>query len=165
MKKWIIIILCLLAFTLFFIWNKTTFIDPLGIVHSYKTEWEINLPVPEKMEEVWKSEASFHGDGEWFNVFQYSKPKISIGDSGMIVLSTDNVDEAKNKIDHFITTTITMYQLQGNEEEVNEAFAHYPIEPQVGDFYFYREKNSGFDYFIALFKQGENKLYTFEWHQ
>lgn len=165
MKKWIIIILFLLAVTLFFIWNKTTLINPLGIVHSYKTEWGIKLPVPEKREEVWRSQASFQGDGEWFNVFQYATPKISIVDSGMIALSTDNVEEAKKKIDHFITTTITMYQFQGNEEQVKEAFAHYPIEPQIGDFYFYKEKNGGFDYFIALFKQDENKLYTFEWHQ
>ena len=158
--------LCLLVVILFFIWNKTALINPLGIVHSYKTEWGINVPMPEKREEVWKSEASFHGDGEWVNIFQYSKQKISIKDSGMIALSTDNVDKVKNKIEHFITTTIAMYQLQGKDiEQVKKAFAYCSINPQVGDFYFYRENNGGLDYFIALFIQDENKLYTFEWHQ
>lgn len=166
MKKLAIIMLCLLVVILFFIWNKTALINPLGIIYSYKTEWGINVPMPEKREEVWQSEASFHGDGEWVNIFQYSKQKISIEDSGMIALSTDNVDEAKNKIEHFITTTISMYQLQGKDiEQIKKAFAYCSINSQVGDFYFYRENNGGLDYFIALFKQDENKLYTFEWHQ
>lgn len=158
--------LCFLAVTICFIWNKTALINPLGIVHSFKTEWGINLPLPEKREEVWRSKASYHGDGEWFNIFQYKKEIISIEDSGMIVLSADNLDEAKNKIEHFKTTTISMYQFQGSKiKQVKETFAQYPIEPQVDDLYYYREENGGLDYFIALFKQAEYKLYTFEWHQ
>lgn len=164
MKKWLITILCLSTVTFIFIWYNTALINPIGIVKSYNTEWGIDLPEPEKMEEVWGSEVSFQGDGEWFNVFQYSESKISINDSGMIALSTDNIAEAENQIDHFINTTISMYQFQGNEK-VKEAFANYPVKPNVGDFYFYREENDEFDYFIALFKKDENKLYTFEWHQ
>ncbi|MGE6489817.1 hypothetical protein [Paenisporosarcina sp. NPDC076898] len=164
MKKGIVIMLCFFAVTLFFIWNKTELINPLGIVNSFKTEWGINLPMPDERIEVWGSETSFHGDGEWFNVLQYSNQKISIENSGMIVLTTDNVDEATNKIEHFIKTTISM-RYDNELEQAKEAFVQYSIEPQLGDFYFYKEENGGYDYFIALFKQHDNKLYTFEWHQ
>lgn len=159
-----IIILCVLAVTLFLIWNKTEIINPLGIVNSYKSEWGINLPMPDEREEILVSQPSTHGDGEWVNVFQYSKHKISVEESGMTILTTDNVDEAKSKIEQFIKTTKSM-KYDNKLEQVNKAFAKYSSEPQVGDLYFYKEENGGYDYFIALFKQGENKLYTFEWHQ
>ena len=82
----------------------------------------------------------------------------------MIALTSSNVVEASNKIDHFISTTISLYY-EEEQKQVKKVFEQHPIRVQVGDFYFYREKNDGYDYFIALFKHDENKLYTFEWHQ
>ena len=162
MKKWLLITFCLITFIVFFNWNKTSVLEPADLTNAYNEEWGLKLPPPNDMQEVWAAKASIHGDGEWFNVFQYSNYNNNFAESGMVVLTPDTVIEAENKINHFIEATISA---NNNNEKIKKAFKQHPVQAQIGDSYYYDERNNGYDYFISLFKHDENKLYTLEWHQ
>ena len=164
MRKYLVMLVLVLAIIIFFILNKKEISEPLTIINDYKKEWGIDLPIPDKRKEIWGTEGSFNGDGEWFNVFDYSSQEVPIKNSGMVEITSMNIEEVKSKIERFRATTISLYT-GDTQEHVNKALAEYLIRVQEGDYYFYREENNGFDYFIALFKTEENKLYTMEWHQ
>nr|WP_106782619.1 hypothetical protein [Lysinibacillus timonensis] len=163
MKKWSIFASLLLAIALLFIWSKTASTNPLEVINSYNKEWGINLPQPNEGKEIWSSENNFHGDGEWVNVFRYSE-EITLSESGLESLTANNLNEARKSVEEFIHATLSVYY-DDDKEEVQKVFEQFTIIPEIGDYYFYSEKNEGFDYFIALFKRDESTLYTFEWHQ
>ncbi|MFF5994906.1 hypothetical protein AAGS61_09130 [Lysinibacillus sp. KU-BSD001] len=162
MKKWLIMIGCIVLTSGFYIWFTTSTNNPFNIVYFYKEKWGIHLPQPDELQEIVASPSSFNGDGEWFYILQYKETKLNVEDTGMVALTAENVEEASKKIAHFVTTTTSMVS---TSEEVKNAFKAHPIEVKIGDYYFYKEKNDGYDYFIALLKKDEQQIYLLEWHQ
>lgn len=134
--------------------------NPLNIINSYEEEWGLQLPLPDEREEIWSSEASSHGDGEWINVFYYNAEQ-NLDKSNMIPITDEDVTKVNNQIQNFIQRTISLYQ----NEEKTKKIEQIQVEAQIGDYYFYQSKNNEYDFFIAIYKSAEQKLYTFEWHQ
>lgn len=102
---------------------------------------------------MWGSDVSFNGDGEWINVFKYDTEQ-NLNNSGMILISEENVTKVNNQIQNFIQQTISLYR----DEEKTKLLEQIQIEAQIGDYYFYQSNNDGYDYFIALYKNGEQKF-------
>lgn len=156
MKKMLILPLLITIIGIFIIWNSST--NSFHIIELYEEQWEMQLSIPDETEEIWDSGVSFNGDGEWINVFTYKTPP-DFKNSGMQLITEENVNEANKKIQHFIDQTIALYM----DEEKTKPLETFHAE--VEDYYFYQSKNNEFDYFISVFKKDEQKLYTFEWHQ
>lgn len=157
-KKWLILPLLIAIIGIYIIWNSST--KSSHIMELYEEKWGMQLPIPEKTEEIWDSGVSFNGDGEWINVFTY-KAIPNFQNSGMKLITEENVNEVNDTIQHFIEQTISMYM----DDEKTKPLETFDLEAEVGDYYFYQSKNNKYDYFIAVFKIDEQKLYTFEWHQ
>lgn len=147
----------------FFIWHKVTTITPLDSINLFEEKWGVQLPLPEKREEIWSSKASFHGDGEWFTIFHYNKDNAQMQDSGMTLMTEANLELANSRIEQFISTTTSIYV--NEDAKLKSLFEQNPVEVKAGDYYFYKSKNGGNDYFIAVYKEAMQKLFTFEWHQ
>ncbi len=58
---------------------------------------------------MWGSDVSFNGDGEWINVFKYDTEQ-NLNNSGMILISEENVTKVNNQIQNFIQQTISLYR-------------------------------------------------------
>lgn len=158
MKKWailVMLVMLLIVIPLLLNGNK-----PEAITKLYEEKWGIHLPIPKDSEELWGSEVSFNGDGEWINVFNYD-PKLNFHNSGMKRITEENLNLVNSQVKNFIQTTTSLYR----DEEINKKLEQIQIEAQVDDYYFYKSKNNGYDYFIAIYLVNEQKLYTFEWHQ
>ena len=154
----------MIALGILFIWNKLDSVTPLDIVNLYEEKWGIQLPLPEEMEEIWGSEASFNGDGEWVNVFYYNNDNPQMQDSGMSIITEENLESANSRIEKFKSNTIALY-FDEKTTKIKSLFEQHPVEVQLDDYYFYKAKNGHYDYFIVVYKKDEQKLYTFEWHQ
>ncbi len=158
MKKWLIVILVIIIFL------KVMETSPQDTIDFYEEKWGIELPLPDEINDVHSSEPSFNGDGEWFTIFTYTKDNVEIEKSGMVPIAAANIGNANYKIEKFIATTLEIY-MDEETTELKKKFDQYPVKAELGDYYFYKAKNGGNDYFIAVYKQHEQKLYIFEWHQ
>jgi len=148
----------------FFIWHKATSTTLHDSIRLYEEKWGIQLPLPEKREDIWHSKASFHGDGEWITIFHYNSDNLQMQHSGMTLLTEANLEIAKSRIEHFLSTTTSLYA-DKEAAKLKTLFEQNAVEVQAGDYYFYKSKNGGNDYFIAVYKVTSQKLFTFEWHQ
>lgn len=130
-------------------------------MNSKEEKWGIQLPLPDSWDELFTSGPSFHGDGEFVYVYHYSNLNNEMLDSGMIEIVENNLPIVNSRILKFISDTISMQD--GHKAQI--AFEKYPLEVQLGDLYYYKVKNGGNDYVIAVYKNEEQKLYIMEWHQ
>lgn len=162
MRKWgfIILIIALTTTGLFMVEIKDTHLR--DIINNYEEKWGIKLPEPDDREILWYPESNFFGDGEYVNVYTYSNnPNIEQSDIWPVV--EENIDYVKEIIQLFIDESTALSRV----ERKLEAFQRIQTEAdaEVGDYFFYTSKNKGNDYFIVLYKQVQQRLYTFEWHQ
>ncbi|WP_400194400.1 hypothetical protein [Lysinibacillus telephonicus] len=155
MKRWGILVLLIIVIPLFLNGNRKTV-----LIKLYAEEWGIHIPIPKDSEELWGSEVSFNGDGEWINVFSYGT-ELNLINSGMKLITEESVSKVNSQIKNFIQTTILLYR----DEKINKKLEQIQVKAQMGDYYFYKSKNNGNDYLIAIYINSEKKLYTFEWHQ
>lgn len=123
--------------------------------------WGIYLPKADKVTDLLTTEANFHGDGEWFTLFDYSKP-IDFSNTGFSILTSSDISDANNKIAQFEKRTIDIRQ---KSKEIIDIFNQYDIEAEVGDYYYYDGRNSGNDFIILLYKTEKHQLYKYVWHQ
>jgi hypothetical protein len=126
-----------------------------------ESNWGIQLPQAEKITDLIITENSFHGDGEWFEIFQYSKP-VDLTKRGFTELTFEQTNEANDHIASFTQKTL---DIRNNEKSVVEVFQNNDIEAEVGDYYYYEERNNGYDTISLLYKRYTNELFIYEWHQ
>ncbi|MFP3916322.1 hypothetical protein U5N28_00820 [Lysinibacillus telephonicus] len=104
MKRWGILVLLIIVIPLFLNGNRQTV-----LIKLYAEEWGIHIPIPKDSEELWGSEASFNGDGEWINVFSYGT-ELNLINSGMKLITEESVSKVNSQIKNFIQTTILLYR-------------------------------------------------------
>ncbi|MFJ6208466.1 hypothetical protein [Lysinibacillus sp. NPDC092081] len=126
-----------------------------------ESNWNIYLPKADEKKNLLTTEANFHGDGEWFALFDYSKP-IDFSNTSFIKLTSNEISDANNRIAQFKKRTIDIRQ---NSKEIVDIFNQYDVEAEVGDYYYYDEHNNGDDFIILLYKADLLQLYKYEWHQ
>lgn len=105
----------------------------------------VQFPLPDRIEKTWSSEDSFHGDGEWINAFYYNA-KQNLDNSGMEPITEVNISRINNNIQYFMESTISLY----SDEEKTKSLEQIQVEAQIGDYYYYKSKNNGNDYFVAV---------------
>ena len=160
MKKWLI---------MFFLANILLFSGCTLLINSLlpnkyevlESNWGIYLPKADEVIDLLTTEASFHGDGEWFTLFDYSKP-IDFSNTGFTKLTSSDISDVNNKIAQFEKRTIDIRQ---KSKEIVDIFNQYDIEAEVGDYYYYDGRNSGNDFIILLYKAKSHQLYKYVWHQ
>ena len=160
MKKWLIafFVSIVLLFT-----GCSLLIDSL-LPNEYEvleSNWNITLPETNEVKDLLTTEANFHGDGEWFTLFNYSKP-IDLSNTNFIKLTSNEISDANYKIAQFKKSTIEVRQ---NSKEIINIFNEYDVEATIGDYYYYNEENNGYDFIILLYKTELQQLYKYEWHQ
>lgn len=126
-----------------------------------ESNWGISLPEADEVTYLLSTDANFHGDGEWFTLFDYSKP-IDLSKAGFIKLTTNNIPYATNRIERFKMRTLEIRQ---NAKETIEVFNQHDIQADVGDYYFYDARNGENDFIIMLYKTDRYQLYKYVWHQ
>ena len=123
--------------------------------------WHIKLPTADEVTDLITTEANFHGDGEWFTLYNYSKP-IDFSNTKLIKLTANETSHANQKIEQFKTKTIAIHQ---ESKEITDTFNQHNVEAVIGDYFYYEERNNGYDFIILLYKTEGNQLYKYEWHQ
>lgn len=118
--------------------------------------WDIRLSTPENVVNIFKSEPSFHGDGERYAYLEYSKEDIykMKNSKEWIVVNKDNIKLLNKKIEKFKEQvfSINKYNIKPYKEK--------PINIELGDEYIYKTKNDT-DYIILILK--EKRVYLLEW--
>lgn len=99
MNKWLIA--CIVSIILLFS-GCNLLINSL-LPNEYEvleSNWGISLPEADEVTNLLITEASFHGDGEWFTLFDYSKP-IDLSNVGFVKLTASDISNANQKITQF----------------------------------------------------------------
>ena len=94
-------------------------------------------------------------------MLEYSKP-IDLTESNFVKLSLEKIANANNKIANFQRRTLEIRQ---NDKTVVDVFKTYDVKAEVNDYYYYEERNNGFDTIVLLYKTQTQQLYKYEWHQ
>ncbi|MEK4426016.1 hypothetical protein [Solibacillus sp. FSL K6-1523] len=160
MNKWLIA--CIVSIILLFS-GCNLLINSL-LPNEYEvleSNWGISLPEADEVTNLLITEASFHGDGEWFTLFDYSKP-IDLSNVGFVKLTASDISNANQKITQFEKRTIDIRQ---NAKETIDIFNQNDIKAEVGDYFFYDARNGGDDFIILLYKTKSHQLYKYVWHQ
>lgn len=160
MKKWLIA--CIVSIVLLF--SGCTLLINTLLPNEYEvleSSWGIYLPKADEIDDLLTTDANFHGDGEWFTLFNYSKP-IDLSNTGFIKLTSNDISNATNRIARFKKRTIDIRQ---NAKETIDIFNQNDIKAEVGDYYYYDARNSGNDFIILIYKAKLHQLYLYEWHQ
>ena len=123
--------------------------------------WDIDLPKANKVTHLIASEANFLGDGEEMTLFEYSKP-IDLSNTIFTKLTSNEITHANSKIEHFKQITNEVNQ---NSAAIKDIFIQYDVEATSGDYFYFEEKNDGYDFIILLYKTELQQLYLYEWHQ
>lgn len=116
------------------------------------------------MKSIWSTKNPSHGDGEWIKILLY-KNAIPIKELGQFTqITSDNIEQVQSYITTFISNTINAYN---SDEKANflQVIKNNPIKIEVGDYYYHKSENDGFDTFTAIYNRTEKMIYTFEWHQ
>jgi len=160
MKKWLIV---LFALIILLFSGCNLFINSL-LPNEYEvleSNWNINLPEANEVKDLLTTQANFHGDGEWFTLFDYSNP-IDLSNTDFIKLTFNEVTDANNKIEQFKIKTI---DIRHNSKEIVNIFNQYDIKATIDDYFYYDERNNGYDFIILLYKTETHQLYKYVWHQ
>ncbi|MCF2945217.1 hypothetical protein [Paenibacillus tarimensis] len=84
------------------IFSRLIATSPAELVKSYEDEWGIELPVPDKVDELYSSGASFHGDGEWIQALSYEE--LDLAQTNLYECKKDVIiAEVKGRVERFLT--------------------------------------------------------------
>ncbi|WP_274310187.1 hypothetical protein [Solibacillus daqui] len=138
----------------------------LEIAQRYEERWGIELPEPQRFEQVWETKYASHGDGEWYSIMHFEQELLTPSDADLIKITEKNDTIISGKVSRFITDTINTH-LGDTETQtaIREAFDKHPIEYSIGDYYFHKAENYGQDYVIGVYRKSQRKIYLLEWHQ
>ena len=126
-----------------------------------KYNWKIDVPKANKVTDLIAHEPSFNGDGETMTLFEYSKP-IDLNNTFLTILTSSKITHANRKIEHFKEIATAVNQ---DSAEIQDIFTQYDVEATSGDYFYYDEKNDGYDFIILLYKTELQQLFLYEWHQ
>ena len=120
--------------------------------------WNIRLSTPDNIVNIFRSDPSFHGNGERYAYLEYSKDDIyRIKNSKeWISINKDNIKLLNKKIEKFKEQAFSISKSNTNPYKEN------PINIELGDKYIYKTKNSA-DYIILILKEKQRKVYLLEW--
>lgn len=118
--------------------------------------WDIRLSTPENVVNIFKSEPSFHGDGERYAYLEYSKEDIykMKNSKEWIIVNKDNIKLLNKKIEKFKEQVFSI-----NKSNI-KPYKEKLINIELGDEYIYKTKNDT-DYIILILK--EKRVYLLEW--
>lgn len=138
----------------------------LEIAQRYEGRWGIELPEPQRFEQVWATKMAARGDGEWYSVLHFEQELPEPSDADLIKITEKNAGIISGKVSRFISNTIDTHL--GDEETqtaIREAFDNNSVEISIGDYYFHKGENGGNDYIIGVYSKSQRKIYLLEWHQ
>jgi hypothetical protein len=161
-KLIVIVIIVLISFIGLFL-MKSLESDPLEIVTSYEERWGISIPSPNKVTALWTEPFPARGDGIWIKRLDYTNQDTSIT-RNMIKITETNQAEVQQYVSKFISSSINSYS-DDYKVKIQNVFRDINVNVEIGDYYYYKSENGGYDYFISLCKVSEQVVYTFEWHQ
>lgn len=130
--------------------------NPQVVIDAYEKEWGITIPAPTAETPIYATESSGTGNGQWATLYAF-KETPSLKDSGMEQLTAKTLEQYEEKIRNFEKQTIA------ERKDAKASFEEHHPKLSEGDYGFYKEKNDGDDYFIAVYHNKE--LYTYTWHQ
>lgn len=160
MKKWLITVFI----AIIFLFSGCALLIKSLLPNEYEvleSNWGVNLPKADEVIYLLTTEANFHGDGEWFTLFDYSK-QIDFSNTSFTKLTSSDVSHVNNKIAQFEKSTIDIRQ---KSKEIVYTFNQYDIKAEIDDYYYYDGRNNGNDFIILLYKAKSHQLFKYEWHQ
>ena len=162
MKKWLFLIVAMVLFGAFFLLSKPA--TPEQYVAQYKVQFGIDLPVPDEVYEVWSTEASFHGDGEWVTEFRYNKPLQPYQLQDLTEITEQNLAQAVQYVTHFLTRTTDLHRFD-QDDKFSDAIAPYRTPITQGDYFYHQTKNKDYDTLTIVYEAGNHRIMIYEWHQ
>lgn len=161
-KKYYFILLAVILITasLYIIMGKGG-TDPQIIVEAYEKEWGIVLAAPAVETKIYASPKTTDDIGQWATLYSYEE-EPNFQQSQMQEITNNNLVKYSNHLEKFEQQTIE--KSSTSEQSTNkEVFEKYRPNIEQGDYAYYKEKNDGKDYFLAIYHH--KKLYTYTWHE
>lgn len=161
-KKYYFILLALILVTasLYIIMGKGG-TNPEVIVEAYEKEWGIVLTPPSVETSIYASPKTSDATGQWVTLYSYEE-QPDFQASEMQEMTSENLTNYKNRLKKFEEQTLAKYT-SSEQKEINKAFEEHHPTIKAGDYGYYKEKNDGKDYFLAIYEN--KKLYTYTWHE
>lgn len=139
-------------------------VTTLDLVDGYETRWGVKISEPDRFENIWSAKYPSHGDGEWITRLIYKESIPQNNMNQFSIVTEENIEQVNKYIATFISNTKNAYS-STDKAAVIKVFNQNPIKVEVGDFYYHKSENEGYDTFTALYNRSENNIYTFVWHQ
>ncbi|GEK34239.1 hypothetical protein [Kurthia sibirica] len=161
-KKYYFILLGIILVTAtFYILLGKGGMDPRVVVEAYDKEWGIVIPNPTEEKAVFASEANDDGHGQWLTVYSYEE-QADFSNSNMELVTEEKRVFYNKKIQKFEQDTFSAYSKKA-QKDMELAFEDHHLKVKKGDYAFYKKKEDGQSYFIAIYSNKE--LYTYNWHE
>ncbi|WP_339212742.1 hypothetical protein [Solibacillus sp. FSL W8-0372] len=164
MKKIIISLFIGLVILFIYIASYRVSVTPEEMVVQYKERWDVELPVPNEIIDVWSTKYPARGDGEWVNELRYDLVVNPEQLRDFEEVTDENLIAANRLVNNFINRVQNMYKIQ-QDEAFKNVIAAYTTNLKPGDYYFHRSENGDFDTFTAIYQKEENRMLLFQWHQ
>ncbi|MBQ0139178.1 MAG: hypothetical protein KBT36_07775 [Kurthia sp.] len=161
-KKYYFILLALILVTasLYIIMGRGG-TNPQVIVDAYEKEWGISVEAPSVETPIYASPKTTDNTGQWATLYSY-EDEPTMKNSGMEKITDTTIKAYEERIAKFEQQTL-VGKTAAEQKESKAAFEEYPISLSAGDYGYYKEKNDGKDYFLAIYQQ--KKLYTYILHE
>ncbi|MFC4408940.1 hypothetical protein ACFOZY_00680 [Chungangia koreensis] len=129
----------------------------------YGDEWGLKLPNAMAQEIVLGAQPHPEDNRAKFNVLIYKDSEDFSKVTGLKIITEENLEDLQREILVFQTRAIHDIDYVKENELIN-LFEENSPDPQIGDSFYYKEDKKG-NYFFAIIKENESKVYTFEWSE
>lgn len=126
-------------------------------------KWGLKLPDAIAQDIVLGAQPLPEDNRAKFNVLIYEDADEFSTITGLKKITDENLEDIQNEILMFQTRAIHHVDYI-DDVEFTKAFEESSPNPQVGDSYYYKKDKKG-NYFFAIVKVDESKVYTFEWSE
>lgn len=160
MKKkyyFILLFIILVTASLYILTGKGG-MDPKVVVDAYKQEWGVTIPPPTAESPILAHELAQTGSGQWVTLYEYDKIPF-MTNTEMEEVTTENQAYYQKLLNKFKEDAIDT----GLKSDMKKSLQDHEPTIEVGDYAYYRAKNDGKDYFLAI--QEKKQLYTYTWHE
>lgn len=134
--------------------------DPKVIVDAYEKEWGIVIPSPTTEKSIFASEATDDSHGQWFTIYSYDETQ-DFSKSKMKKLTAKEVVAYQKRVTKFEQDTFNSYSSKG-QKKIEASFKEHRLQVKEGDYVYYKEKENGENYFLAIYNGKE--LFTYNWY-
>lgn len=129
----------------------------------YGNEWGMKLPIATSEIVVLGSQPHPEDNRAKFNVIIYEDSEDFSKVTGLKKITEENLEAIQREILLFQTRAIHVIDYLDENELIN-LFEEYSADPEIGDSFYYKKDKKG-NYFFAIIKENESKVYTFEWSE